>query len=473
MSNYDDPRWYEEPEHVQPGSHSTPSQQPASHNVFSRLLPGGDDSQRGADPAQGLPVPDRGQRIRRRLGQFIIIGTLLIIAFLAGWFGHQIYLNSIAISGQSQYYENLFQQAWTIVDQNYVDRKAVNYKDMSYQAIQAMLATLNDKGHTRFLTPADVKTENQELNGTFTGIGVYLDQDAKTKEWFLSQPPIPGSPAQKAGLKQGDIITAVNGKSTKGLDLTSISNMIRGPAGTSVSITIERPSTHQTLTFKITRAVIKVPSVAMHYIAQDHIADIEILQFSDGTSVQLKTALLQAKKMGARKIILDLRGNPGGYLDEAVNTVSEFVKSGNVLLEQDSSGNRIPVPVTGNTVDTTDPIVVLVNGDTASAAEIVTGALEDDHRAIVMGTTTYGTGTVLQQFTLSDGSAILLGTQEWLTPGGQFIRNNGIHPQITVTDPNNIILTPGEENASHMTEQQILSSGDTQLAAAIKYLESH
>ncbi len=249
--------------------------------------------------------------------------------------------------------------------------------------------------------------------------------------------------------------------------------MIEGQAGTPVSITIYRPSTKQTLTFKIVRAVIQVPNVLMHYIPQDHIADIEIVQFSDGVSTQLKTDLLQAKKLGATKIILDLRENPGGYLSEAVNTVSEFVKSGNVLLEQDSTGNRTPVPVTGTTVNTSIPIVILVNHDTASAAEIVSGSLQDNHRAIVMGVTTFGTGTVLEQFNLSDGSAILLGTQEWLTPDGQFIRNKGITPNIVVKDPSNVILTPDIENSSNMTEQQILSSGDTQLVAAIKYLESH
>lgn len=212
----------------------------------------------------------------------------------------------------------------------------------------------------------------------------------------------------------------------------------------------------------------------MHYIAQDHIADIQILQFSDGVSSQLKDALILAKQDGATKIILDLRDDPGGYLSEAVNTASEFIPNGNVLLEQGSTGQRTPVPVTGNTVNTTFPIVVLVNNNTASAAEIVSGALQDDHRAIIMGVKTFGTGTVLQEYMLSDGSAILLGTQEWLTPNGHFIRNLGITPNITVQPgSNNVELTPNEENQGNMTEQQILNSGDTQLNAAIHYLESH
>lgn len=472
MSNYDDPRWYEQPE-----SHDSygPPPQPASPPSYvfpGQQQPAQTDSVHDVTRAPAEIAPQAVRSKRRLLGQVIVIVALVIIAFLAGWFGHQLYASTFALNSQSQSYENLFNQAWSTVDQYYVDRKAINYKQMSYQAIQAMLQVLGDKGHTRFLTPQQVQSENQQLSGSFTGIGIYLQQDAKTKDISVAS-PIPGSPAEKAGLKHGDIITAVNGVSTKGKDINGLSSMIQGPAGQTVSITIYRPSTRQTLTFKIKREVIQVPSVLMHYIAQDHIADIQIVQFSDGVSSQLKTMLLQAKKLGAKKIILDLRENPGGYLNEAINTSSEFVKSGNVLLEQDSSGTRTPVPVTGTTVDTSIPIVVLVNGDTASAAEIVTGALQDNHRAIIMGEKTFGTGTVLNQFTLSDGSAILLGTQEWLTPNGNFIRNNGIKPNITQSDPSNVILTPDLENSSNMTEQQILKSGDAQLSAAIKYLESH
>lgn len=475
MSSYDDPRWYEQQEsHDGYGPQPEPTPQPSY--PFPSQQPQTQVTQQG--PKNNWPrvpaeiVPQQPQPRRRLFGQIIVVGSLIIIAFLAGWFGHQLYTTTFALNSQSQYYENLFDQAWATVDQNYVDRKAVNYKQMSYQAIQAMLGVLGDTGHTRFLNPQQVQAENQQLSGSFTGIGIYLQQDPKTQDIIITA-PIPGSPAAKAGLKHGDIITAVNGHSTKGKNINDMSTMIEGQAGTPVSITIYRPSTKQTLTFKIVRAVIQVPNVLMHYIPQDHIADIEIIQFSDGVSDQLKTELLQAKKLGATKIILDLRENPGGYLSEAVNTASEFIKSGNVLLEQDSTGNRTPVPVTGSTVDTSIPIVVLVNHDTASAAEIVSGALQDNHRAIIMGVTTFGTGTVLEQFNLSDGSAILLGTQEWLTPDGKFIRGEGITPNIVVKNPSNVILTPDIMNSSNMSEDQILKSGDAQLAAAIKYLESH
>ncbi len=485
MSSYDDPRWYEQdPEQSNKGAssldppslkESEPVDIPSS--IFNTHERENEQPQQIKQPPEPLFPPRLGPepepRIYRIVRQIIILTAIVVVAFLAGWFSHQLVSNNFNASTPSRSYLSLFDQAWNIVDQNYVDRKAVNYQQMSYQAIQAMLGVLHDTGHTRFLTPADVQAENQSLSGTFTGIGIYLSQDPKTKQVIITA-TVPGSPAEKAGFKRGDVIVAVNSTSVVGKDIPSISKLIQGPVNTSASITVKRPSTNKTLTIKVTRAVINVPNVIMHYIAQDHIVDIQIVQFSDGVSSQLKVALTQAKKDGATKIILDLRDDPGGYLSEAINTASEFIPSGNVLLEQDSTGQRTAQAVTGNTVNTTFPIVVLVNNNTASAAEIVSGALQDNHRAIIMGVKTFGTGTVLQEYMLSDGSAILLGTQEWLTPNGHFIRDQGITPNITVQPGNNNVeITPNEENQSNMTEQQILKSGDTQLNAAIHYLESH
>lgn len=478
MSSYDDPRWYEQPEthdNAVPPSEQPEPVQPA-HPQFEPSPGYRNPGNYSALPQNTYPYPSPPppqRRKGRKFGQFVVLLALLLITFLGGWFGNQLYANSFNSSNQSQAYSNLFQQAWSIVDQHYVDRKAVDYKQMSYKAIQSMLDVLHDKGHTRFLTPQDVQAENQQLSGTFTGVGIYLHQDPKTKQLIITS-PIPGSPAEKAGLKHGDIITAINNVSTAGKDIPGVSTLIQGKAGTSVTITVQRPSTGQTLKIPVVRAQITVPNVLMHYIAEDHIADIQMVQFASGVANQLRDAIQQAKKLGAHKIILDLRENPGGYLSEAVDTASEFMKTGNVLLEQDSSGNRTPYAVTGSTIDTSDPIAVLINGDTASAAEIVSGALQDNKRAILIGEKTFGTGTVLEEYSLSDGSAILLGTHEWLTPNGSFIRDNGIHPNIEVKLPANAnIMTPTDENAGKMNEQQILASGDNQLVSAIHYLEKH
>jgi carboxyl-terminal processing protease len=466
---YDDPRWYEQqpekgdqqgfPLTPRPQEQAGPLQPQAESGAFQQ-------TQAPAEPDH------RGRRI---LGQVIMTLAFMALAFLGGWFAHQAYVAN-SLGSQSQQYLNLFQQAWTTVAKNYVDRKAINYKQMSYDAIRAMLNDLGDTGHTRFMTPQDVQSEQQQLSGTYAGIGVYIQQDAKTKDISILS-TIDGAPAQKAGLKAGDVLIEVNGKNIVGMDFTSqVQPMIEGQAGTNVSITVRRPSTGQVLTFNITREQIQVPNVLMHYIAEDHIAQIQIVQFSTGVSDQLKTAILNAKKDGATKLILDLRNNPGGYLQEAINTASEFMASGTVLIEQDSSGNQQKYTVTGQPVDTGIPMVVLVNGGTASAAEIVSGALQDNGRAIIMGTQTFGTGTVLQEFDLSDGSAILLGVQEWLTPKGHFIRKDKIQPNKGYNVPmpaNAQILTPDVETQNNMTLAQIMKSGDAQLIAAINYLQSH
>jgi carboxyl-terminal processing protease len=468
VSSYDDPSWYE-----YPGEKDA--------NIPSQT--GEFNSAPWPRPNNGTYIPrqesrppfysSRYRRPRKTWGQFIMAILLLVLAFLGGWFSHNGFAFSFNPGTQSQMYSGLIQQAWNDIDQHYVDRKAVDYKQMSYQAIRSMLAVLNDKGHTRFLTPEDVQAENQELSGTFTGIGVNLRQDQTTKQVIITA-TIPGSPAEKAGFRRGDILLAVNGVSVVGKDVDTVSPLIQGTAGTTVSIKVQRPSTQQILTISVVRAEISVPNVILHYIAEDHIAHIQVVQFANGVSDQLKSTLNQAKTLGATRIILDLRDDPGGYLQEAINTASEFIASGTVLQEQDSKGNRTTYRVVGGVVNTTSPMVVLVNNNTASAAEIVSGALQDNKRAIIMGVKTYGTGTVLQEFSLSDGSALLIGTSEWLTPDGHFIRDLGITPDIPVNlSANALPLEPNDENVVHMSEQQILSSGDAQLAAAIHYLEAH
>jgi len=463
VSNYDDPRWYDQPDNSltpESGNQLIPTTTAYVHSSTQQQPPSKE--------------PERGHRIGRIFGQIIVTLALMIIAFLGGWFGHQIYVGaSFNSSDQSKSYANLIQQAWNTVDQNYVDRKALNYQDMSYQAIRAMLGVLHDTGHTRFLTPQEVKAENQQLSGKLIGIGVDLQQDAKSKQITISA-TIPGTPADKAGIKRGDIIVAVNGTNVVGKDINTVIPLIKGPAGTTVTLTVQRLSTNQTLNVSMKRAEIQIPSVVSYYIAQDHIAHIQITQFSDGVSDQLKNALTKAKQEGAKSIILDLRDDPGGYLQEAVNVASDFIGKGNVLLEQNSNGQRTPQPVNGHPLDTTTPIVVLTNNNTASAAEIVSGALRDNHRATILGVKTFGTGTVLDEFDLSDGSAILLGTSEWLTPSGQFMFDKGIQPNIDVNLNASVTpLTPSVESQGNFTLQQILHSGDGQLVGAINYLESH
>src|SRR5258708_28961885 len=196
---------------------------------------------------------------------------------------------------------------------------------MLLKAIRGMVNGLDGTGQSRFLTPRDVQAQHQQLSGSLVGIGASVGQDTKTGQIIVTS-TVPGSPAEKAGIKSGDIIVAVNGESVVGKDQNTIIGLIdAGSAGTSVSVTMKRSSTNQELTFKMIREVIKIPSFILHYITEDHISHIQITQFSYGRSAHLRTALNQAQKLGAKEIILDLRDDPGGYLQEAINVASEFI----------------------------------------------------------------------------------------------------------------------------------------------------
>jgi carboxyl-terminal processing protease len=199
------------------------------------------------------------------------------------------------------------------------------------------------------------------------------------------------------------------------------------------------------------------------------IAHLRITAFSQGISQELQKALTDIQKQGMTAVILDLRNDPGGLLDEAVNTASQFLSSGNVLEEKNAQGRITPVPVKPKGMATDLPMVVLINGGTASAAEITAGALQDAHRATLVGETTFGTGTVLNEFHLSDGSALLLATEEWLTPAGRVIWHKGIAPDVTVSLPANTApLIPEAERG--MTTDQLHASGDEQLLRAMDVL---
>jgi carboxyl-terminal processing protease len=244
---------------------------------------------------------------------------------------------------------------------------------------------------------------------------------------------------------------------------------IRGPAGTQVTLTIADPQTGDLRDVTITRAKILIHSVTWQMLPGTTIAHIRVSQFSKGMTVDLTKAIKDAKAQGATGIILDLRNNPGGLLDEAESGASQFLKDGNVLLTQDSKGKQTPVPVQPGGADTDLPLVVLINSGTASAAEITAGAIQDAGRAKLIGETTFGTGTVLNEFNLSDGSSLLLATEQWLTPKGRVIWHQGIVPDDEIKLASGVrLLFPSQEKG--LTADQLNATDDAQLLAAIKLL---
>jgi carboxyl-terminal processing protease len=278
-----------------------------------------------------------------------------------------------------------------------------------------------------------------------------------------------GSPAQQAGLHPGDIILKVNGENVAGMPIDQVVGRILGPAGTSVTLTIMTPGTEETRDVTLVRAHITLQNVIWRQLPGTRIAHVRIVAFSQGVTDDLERALREIQQEGLAGVILDVRSNPGGLLSEAIGAASQFLESGNVLLEKDAQGKTTAVPVLKGGLAPDLPLVVLIDAGTASAAEIVSGALQDAERARLVGETTFGTGTVLNEFKLSDGSALLLATEEWLTPNGRTIWHQGIAPdvQVTLEQGTSPLLPQAEEG---MTPAQLQSSGDSQLLRALELL---
>ncbi len=362
----------------------------------------------------------------------------------------------------------LIQDAWQTIQQHYVDRTAVQTQTLTYGAISGMVDALGDTGHSRFLSPEMLKAEHNSLNGSFEGIGAEVQE---TDGHVVIVAPIDDSPAQKAGLLPGDVILKVNGEDMTSLPLNQVIQRILGPAGTTVTLTIGTPATGNTRDVTLTRAKITIHNVTWQQVPGTTIADVRIVGFSQGVSQDLQQALLEIKNQHLTGIILDLRNNPGGLLNEAIGVASQFLANGNVLEEQDATGKITPVPVTHRYPVTDLPLAVLINQGSASAAEITAGALQDAGRATLIGETTFGTGTVLNDFNLPDGSALLLAVQEWLTPKGRIIWHHGITPDDQVSLPTSAHLLLPEAERS-MTPEQVKASDDAQLLRALQVLST-
>jgi carboxyl-terminal processing protease len=357
----------------------------------------------------------------------------------------------------------LLAEVWHTIQRFYVDRSAVQPHRLTYGAINGMVDALGDTGHSSFLTPEMVDLVRSVTEGQFEGIGAEIQMKDKR---VVIVTPLDNSPAQRAGLRPGDIILQVNQESVTRLPLEQVVQRIRGPRGTTVTLTLLDPNTEQTRDVTLIRARVAVHNVTWQHLPGTTVVHVRIAGFSQGVTKDLQQALTALEQQGLTHIVLDLRNNPGGLLNEAVATASQFLSSGTVLLVRDAHGTTTPVPIQKQGVAPGLPLVVLINQGTASAAEIVAGALQDAHRAVLVGETTFGTGTVLKPFPLSDGSALMLAIEEWLTPNGRVIWHQGIAPDVVVAlTPPATLLFPDTERT--LTAAQLQASDDAQLLHAV------
>jgi len=363
----------------------------------------------------------------------------------------------------------LFSQAYNHIQDHYVDRAAVQPKDLTYGAISGMVEALGDTGHSTFLTPDMVKELDNMEQGELKGIGIEVGLKGGQ---VVIVSPIDGSPAERAGLRSGDIILRISGQDISEWPLTRVVQTILGPAGTTISLTLQDPRSAHTREVTLKRAAIKLHEVSWRRLPGTDTVHLRIATFDAGVTKDLRKALVAIQKERAKGIILDLRDDPGGLLEEAIGVASQFLTNGNVVITKDAKGKLTSSPVEKGALAGETPLVVLVNQGSASAAEIVAGALQDHQRAALVGETTFGTGTVLEEFGLSDGSALLLAVGEWLTPNGHSFWHKGITPRYVVPlPPQAEALVPANE--TRLTAGELSASDDKQLLTALRLLTDH
>lgn len=398
----------------------------------------------------------------------VSVSFLLLLSFLTGYIAHDWLVGrSLNQPATTEEQFAIFWEAWNITQQHFVDASALDTKEMTYGAIRGMLDSLGDIGHTRFMSPEELQAEMEGARGEYSGIGAQISvRDGRP----IIVSPFDDSPAQKAGIQPGDYVMEVDGEDTSDLTLDEVVSKIRGPEGTSVTLTLLRQGHPSLIEVTVVRQAIRVDAASWAMVPDTQIAYIRISRFSDNALPDVRAALREAQDLGAQGLVVDVRNNPGGLLEQAVAVSSQFLESGNVVLEQSREGTEKEYSVRPGGIATDIPMVVLVNEGSASASEIFAGAIQDHDRGSVIGKTTFGTGTILSTFYLRDGSAILLGTGQWLTPSGRSLRKQGVSPDIEVPLPlDGQILTP--KQVADMSLEDIEQAGDTQLLRALQFLQ--
>lgn len=319
----------------------------------------------------------------------------------------------------------LFWKTWHSLEDKFVDQGKIVPQKMVYGAIKGMVAALEDP-YTSFFDPEDSKQFLEDTNGSFEGVGMEI---GIKKGQLQVVSPIENSPAQKAGLKAGDIIVRIGDKSTADMTTDEAVDLIRGPKGSEVTLSVYREEWQETRDVKLTRDVINVPSLKLE-IRDDGIAYIQLYQFTEKAGDDFRAAAVDIINSGAKKIVLDLRNNPGGYLHIAQEIGGWFLDKGQVVTHEDSGDGRDREDYLseGPSLLAKYPVVVLINGGSASASEILAGALRDDRGVKLVGTKSFGKGSVQQLVQFSDGSSLKVTIAKWLTPKGDQISEVGLAP---------------------------------------------
>jgi carboxyl-terminal processing protease len=381
----------------------------------------------------------------------LVAATVFVAGFGVGRYvmpSRDQFVEGVAAKYEQQFH--VFWEAWRIVEDEFYSEKGLDYQAMIYGAVRGMVASLGDP-HTAFLTPAQADMFSQDLEGSFGGIGVTI---GTTEDGYLQVVGlIPGGPAEKSTVKPGDAILEVDGTSIKGLDMTQAISMIRGLEGTTVRLLVRHLASGASEEIVLTRAAIQIPTTESR-VLENGIAYLRLWEFNDRAASLIHAnleSLLQSKPRG---LILDLRSNPGGYLHIVEQIANEFIPEGLILIERSSNGAETRHEASSGGIATEIPLVVLVDGGSASASEILAGAIQDHKRGILIGERTYGKGSVQVTERLSDGSGLAVTIRRWYTPADRAIDGTGLTPDIEVK----------------ITQEDLEAQRDPQLERAISYL---
>ena len=393
------------------------------------------------------------KRLNQKTVTIITIILAGVLIFTSG-IGAGYFLTTYLVPSERAEYENVFQsfyQAWNIIHTQYLEQP-VDDIALIQGAIKGMMDSLGDP-YTAYMNPEEYAEQNAPLQGEYTGIGAWVDTSGDALV-FIS--PMPGSPAEAAGIQPGDIVIMIDGEDVRSVEPDLVLKKILGPEGTLVNITIEREGQDEPIEMEIERAVISIPTVD-HELLKNEVGYIRLYSFSANSASEFSSAFTDLLEEGASSLIVDLRSNSGGYVETAVEITSYFIDSGTILIEEWGDETRDEYLASEEPIDSEIPLVVLVDGGSASASEIMAGALQDYDRGTLIGTTTFGKGLIQNWIPLvNDNGAIRVTIARWLTPEEQQIQGNGLTPDIVV----------------EFSEEDIQNAKDVQLDAALDYLSS-
>lgn len=383
---------------------------------------------------------------------FLIYSVILFAAsYMMGasnWPLSQLGLASSRVPPEAEEVFDPFWEVWNLVNSQYFDQP-LEAENLMEGAIEGMLARLDDP-NTRYLEPAVEESARDSMEGEIQGIGVLVEM---VDEQITVVSPFEGSPAERAGIRPGDVLLEADGVDLVGMDLSEAASLIRGPAGTEVQLVILRGE--ETIDFSVTRDVVEIPSVRGEML-EGSLAYVRLSRFGNRTPEELSDVLEDLLSQNPRGMILDLRNNPGGGLDSSVEIADAFLEEGVVLIEEFGTGRERVFRSSDSGMAEDIPLVVLINEGSASASEVLAGAIRDQERGVLIGSTTFGKGTVQTWHALSNGGGVRITTARWITPDGVWVNETGIMPDVVVPSPES---PPAD------------LSDDTQLQAAIEQLQ--